>query len=48
VREEHTSRLRVSDDRVLRKILGFKRSEKRMHKTELYDLYSSPIKSSRM
>jgi hypothetical protein len=27
VREEHTSRLRVFESRVLRKILGFKRSE---------------------
>jgi hypothetical protein len=51
-------RLRVFDNRVLRKIFGPKRDEvtgecRRLHNEELYDLYSSPciirvIKSSRM
>ena len=45
MREEH--RLRVFDNRVLRKIFGPKRDEvtgewRRLHTKELYDLYSSP------
>jgi len=54
--EEH--RLRVFENRVLRKVFGPKRDEVtgewiRLHIEELYDLYSSPcfirlIKSSRM
>jgi hypothetical protein len=53
--EEH--RLRVFENRVLRKIFGPKREEdgswRKLHNDELYDLYSSPnivrvIKSSRM
>jgi hypothetical protein len=40
-------RLRVFENRVLRKIFGPKRDEvtgewRRLHKEELYDLYSSP------
>jgi hypothetical protein len=55
LREEH--RLRVSDDRVLRKIFGPKREKEgswgKSHNVELHDLYSSPnivrvIKSRRM
>jgi hypothetical protein len=45
LRKEH--RLRVFENRVLRKIYGSKRDEatgewRRLHKEELYDLYSSP------
>jgi hypothetical protein len=45
LREEH--RLRVFENRVLRRIFGPKRDEvieewKRLHNKELYDLYSSP------
>jgi hypothetical protein len=56
LREEH--RLRVSENRVLRKIFGPKRDEvmgewRNLHNDELHDLYSSPsiiriIKSRRM
>jgi hypothetical protein len=55
LREEH--RLRVSENRVLRKIFGPKREEdgswRKLHNDELYSLYSSPnivrvIKSRRM
>jgi hypothetical protein len=56
LREEH--RLRVFENRVLRRILGPKRDEltgewRKLHKEELRDLYSSPsiiriIKSRRM
>jgi hypothetical protein len=55
-REEH--RLRVFENRVLRRIFGPKRGEvtgewKKLHNEELHDLYSSPsiiriIKSRRM
>jgi hypothetical protein len=51
-------RLRVFENRVLRRIFGLKRDEvtgewRRLHNEELYDLYSSPkifwvIKSRRM
>jgi hypothetical protein len=45
LREEH--RLRVFENRVLRKIFGLKRDEvkgerRKLHNEELYDLYSSP------
>jgi hypothetical protein len=44
VREEH--RLRVFENRVLRRILGSKREEngtwRKLHNDELYSLYSSP------
>jgi hypothetical protein len=56
LREEH--RLRVFENRVLRRIFGPKRDEVmgewgKLHNTELHDLYSSPsiirmIKSRRM
>jgi hypothetical protein len=55
LREEHT--LRVSENRVLRRIFGPKREEdgswRKMHNDELHSLYSSPnivrvIKSRRM
>jgi hypothetical protein len=56
LREEH--RLRVFENRVLRRIFGPKRDEvtgewRKMHNKELHDLYSSPsiirvIKSRRM
>jgi len=56
LREEH--RLRVFENRVLRRIFGPKREEveggwKRLHNEELYNLYTSPfiirvIKSRRM
>jgi hypothetical protein len=56
LREEH--RLRVFENRVLRRILGLKRDEvtgewRKLHNEELRDLYSSPsiikiIKSRRM
>jgi hypothetical protein len=55
LREEH--RLRVSENRVLRRIFGPKREEdgswRKLHNDELHDLYSSPnivrvIKSKRM
>jgi hypothetical protein len=55
VREEH--RLRVSENRVLRRIFGPKREEdgswRKLHNDELHSLYSSPnivrvIKSRRM
>jgi hypothetical protein len=56
LREEH--RLRVFENRVLRRIFGYKRDEvtgewRRLHNEELSDLYSSPniiwvIKSRRM
>jgi hypothetical protein len=55
LREEH--RLRVFENRVLRKIFGPKREEggswRRLHNDELHSLYSSPnivmvIKSRRM
>jgi hypothetical protein len=56
LREEH--RLRVFENRVLRRIFGPKRNEvtgerRKLHKEELHDLYSSPsiiriIKSRRM
>jgi hypothetical protein len=45
IREEH--RLRVFENRVLRKILGAKREEvaegwRRLHNEELHNLYASP------
>jgi hypothetical protein len=45
LREEH--RLRVFENRMLKKMLGPKRGEltrvwRRLHNEELYDLYSSP------
>jgi hypothetical protein len=45
IREEH--RLRVVENRVLRRIFGPKRDEvtgewRKLHKEELHDLYSSP------
>jgi hypothetical protein len=55
LREEH--RLRVSENRVLRRIFGPKREEdgswRKLHNDELHNLYSSPnivrvIKSRRM
>jgi hypothetical protein len=56
LREEH--RLRVFENRVLRRIFGQKRDEvtgewRKLHKNELHDLYSSPniiriIKSRRI
>jgi hypothetical protein len=51
LREEH--RLRVFENRVLRRIFGLKRNEKKLHNKELHNLHSSPsiirmIKSRRM
>jgi hypothetical protein len=55
LREEH--RLRVFENRVVRRIFGLKRDEmigrRKLHNEELYNLYDSPsiirmIKSSRM
>jgi hypothetical protein len=56
LREEH--RLRVFENRVLRRIFGLKRDEvtgewRKLHNEELHDLYSSPsiiriIRSRRM
>jgi hypothetical protein len=56
IREEH--RLRVSENRVLRRISGLKKDEvmgewRKMHNEELHNLYSSPniirmIKQRRM
>jgi hypothetical protein len=56
LREEH--RLRVFENRVLRRVFGSKRDEvtgewRKLHKEELHDLYSSPstiriIKSRKM
>jgi hypothetical protein len=54
LREEH--RLRVSENRVLRRIFGPKRDEvtgdwRKLHNEELHNLYSSPnrmMKSRRM
>jgi hypothetical protein len=56
LREEH--RLRVFDNRVLRRIFGLRRDEvtgewRKLHNEELHDLYSSPsiiriMKSRRM
>jgi hypothetical protein len=56
LREEH--RLRVCENRVLRRIFGLKRDEvtggwRKLHNEELHNLYSSPniiraIKSRRM
>jgi hypothetical protein len=45
LKEEH--RLRVFENRVLRRIFGLKRDEvmgkwRKLHKEELHDLYSSP------
>jgi hypothetical protein len=40
LREEH--RLRVFENRVLRRIFGPKRDEVRLHNQELHKLYSSP------
>jgi hypothetical protein len=51
LREEH--RLRVFENRVLRRIFGPKRDEvtrewRKLHNKELHNLYSSPVKSRRM
>ena len=58
LREEHTCRLRVFENRVLRRIFGAKRDGvtgqwRKLHNEELNDLYCSPniirvIKSRRM
>jgi hypothetical protein len=58
LREEHTCRLRVFENRVLRRIFGPKREEvteswRKLHNEELRKLYSSPniiriIKSRRL
>jgi hypothetical protein len=58
LREEHTSRLRVFENRVMRRIFGPKRDEvtdewRKLHNDELHNLYSSPdiirqVKSRRM
>jgi hypothetical protein len=58
LREEHTSILKVSENRALRRIFGPKRDEvteewRKLHNVELRNLYSSPdiirqIKSWRM
>jgi hypothetical protein len=47
LREEHTRRLRVFENRVLRKVFGPKRDEvtgewRKLHNKELRDLYFSP------
>jgi hypothetical protein len=47
LREEHTRRLRVFENRVLRRIFGPKRDEvtgegRKLHNEELHNLYSSP------